>query len=179
MQGVNGVELLPSEYNYLMDMASAETFRFEAEIIDEKDSIRRERDVEDKLIKPLLKKLGYRENDCTQQLYLEIGNHNHALIPDFVLLPQYYAGHTSAFAVLEAKKTISNQTQLEEAKEQARSYAKLLNANYSVIASQEKVWVTSRQDDYSDDLFSATWQELTQPDMIFALEKLIGKDRAK
>ena len=48
------------------------------------------------IIKPLLKQLGYSEQDYVQQLYLEIGNPNHALIPDFMLLPEMHYGHQSA-----------------------------------------------------------------------------------
>lgn len=174
MQGINGVELLPSEYNRLMDLAEADAFRFVQEENPQAE-IKREKDVEDKLIKPLVKRLHYSEGDYIQQLYIEIGNHNHALIPDFVLLPQQSTGHYSAFAIIEAKKTIPTEKMLNETKTQARSYAKLLNAKYSVIASQEKVWVTSSVDDYTASIFVATWQELTDADTFFKLEKLIGK----
>ena len=131
--------------------------------------------MEDKLIKPLLAKLGYSDDEYTQQLYIEIGNHNHALIPDFVLLPKHAHGHASAFAVVEAKKTIPNEKFLEETKTQARSYANLLKTKYSAIASQEKVWVTSSKDDYASTIYEATWEELKDPDRFFILEKLIGK----
>ena len=93
MQGINGVELLPSEYNHLMDMAHAEVFRFVSDDAPRETMIMRERDVEDQLIKPLLISLGYSDDLYTQQLYIEIGNHNHALIPDFVLLPRRSSGH--------------------------------------------------------------------------------------
>lgn len=175
MQGINGVELMPSEYNRVMDMAQTDVFRFEHDEAKQVTGIKREKDVEDKLIKPLLTKLGYSENEYTQQLYIEIGNHNHALIPDFVLLPNRAIGHASAFVVIEAKKTIPNEKFLEETKTQARSYANLLKTKYSVIASQEKVWVTSNKDDYASTIFEATWQELKDPDTFFNLGKLIGR----
>ena len=174
MQGINGVELLPSEYNHLMDMAGVELFRFQYEEESISEDICREKDVEDKLIKPLLLKLGYEEKDYTQQLYIEIGNHNHALIPDFVLLPNRSAGHSSAFAIIEAKKTIPNDKVLEETKTQARSYANQLKTRYSVVASKEKIWVTSEKDDYSKDIFIAAWAELYDPDVFYQLEKMIG-----
>lgn len=174
MQGINGVELLPSAYNRLMDLAGAEVFRFLQEDNPQAD-IKREKDVEDKLIKPLIKRLGHNVEDYIQQLNMEIGNHNHTLIPDFILLPQHAPGHYSGFAIIEAKKTIPSEKFLKSAKTQARSYAKLLNAKYSVIASQEKVWVTSSKDDYDVDIFAATWQELNDPDTFFMLDKLLGK----
>ena len=58
-----------------------------------------EKAVEEKLIKPLLKKLGYSVDDYMQQMYIEIGNHNHALIPDFVVNPLQKSDHQSGFAV--------------------------------------------------------------------------------
>ena len=174
MQGINGVELLPSEYNHLMDMAGVELFRFQYEEESISENISREKDVEDKLIKPLLLKLGYEEKDYTQQLYIEIGNHNHALIPDFVLLPNRSAGHSSAFAIIEAKKTIPNDKVLEETKTQARSYANQLKTRYSVVASKEKIWIMSEKDDYSKDIFIAAWAELYDPDVFYQLEKMIG-----
>ena len=70
-----------------MDLAHSTLFRFQYEEGSNFGTIAREIDVENKMIKPLLSKLGYTERDYTQQLYIEIGNHNHALIPDFVLLP--------------------------------------------------------------------------------------------
>ena len=174
MQGINGIELLPSEYNHLLDLASSDLFRFQYEEDSIIGVIAREKDVEDRMIKPLLTRLGYTEKDYTQQLYIEIGNHNHALIPDFVLLLNRSTGHASAFAIIEAKKSIPNDKFLEETKTQARSYANLLKTRYSVIAAKEKIWVTSEKDDYSKTIFEATWAELNDPDTFYQLEKMIG-----
>ncbi len=178
MQGVNGVELLPSEYNRLVDMAGAKNvFHFVSADNPVDGEICRERDVEDKLIKPLLVRLGYTKDDYVQQLYIEIGNHNHALIPDFVLLPDKTNGHVSAFAIIEAKKSIPSEKMLNETKKQARSYAIMLKVRYSVIASKEKVWVTSARDDYSETVFEAAWTEIKNPDVFHTFEKLLGLTR--
>ena len=160
MQGINGVELKPSEYNHLMDLATANVPKLEFTVIDGNQEFVNEKDVENKLIKPLISKLGYPEKEYVQQLYIEIGNHNHALIPDFVLLPVTTRGHQSAFALIEAKHSIPNQSAMEEVRIQARSYAVQLKAKYSVIASKDKVWVSTPNDDFSTDIFSATWDEL-------------------
>lgn len=175
MQGINGVELRPTEYNHLMDLAKADVPRLKFDITSGNPELANEKDVENKLIKPLIEKLGYSEKDYTQQLYIEIGNRNHALIPDFVLLPVVSKGHHSAFAHIEAKHTISNQKEMEEYKTQARSYAVQLKAKYSVIASAEGVWVSAPDDDFTEDIFSATWVELNNPDIFSELFKLIGK----
>lgn len=174
MQGINGVELLPSQYNHLMDIAEADIPRLEFIVTEGNETFNREKDVENKLIIPLLKKLGYEEDGYVQQLYIEIGNHNHALIPDFVLLPKVSKGHQSAFALIEAKLYISNQKEMEAVKTQARSYAVQLKAKYAVIADKNKVWVLTSEDDYSEDIFSASWDELNNADVFSKLLKLIG-----
>ena len=129
------------------------------------------KEIEEYIIKPLLKQLGYSEQDYVQ-LYLEIGNHNHALIPDFVLLPEKHNGHQSAFAIIEAKRSITNQQELDAALSQVRSYAKLLGAKYAAIISQEKVWVYSAEDDYSAVLFCVP-ASMTDDEM-FSLRKILG-----
>ena len=99
------------------------------------------------MIKPFLTELGYYEKDYKQQLYIEIGNHNHALIPDFVINPIVSKGHQSADFLVEAKFSISSNKLLEDAKNQARGYAKLLNAKYSVVAAKEGIWISEKTDD--------------------------------
>ncbi len=174
MQGLNGVELKPSEYNHLLELGGSETIRLEYSAVSSDDEYSTEKEVENKVIKPLIEKLGYNENDYIQQLYLEIGNHNHALIPDFVLLPETKGTHTSAFAVVEAKRSITSAKELDDAKSQVRSYAKLLGTKYAAVISQEKVWVFSSKDDYSQDLFSWAVSGLSD-NKLYELKKLIGK----
>ncbi len=175
MQGIDGVELKPSEYNHLMDLAKADVPRLEFIVTDGNQEFVNEKDVENKLIKPLIAKLGYAEEDYVQQLYIEIGNHNRALIPDFVLLPVTTRGHQSAFALIEAKHSIPNQKAMEEVRIQARSYARQLNVQYSVIASKDRIWVSSPNDDFTGDSFEATWDELNDADTFSKLLKLVGK----
>ena len=180
MQGINGVELYPSEYNHLINCAKANCLKLEYEIPECKDNnLMREKDVEDYLVKPLLEELGYDNTDYVQQLYIEIGNHNHALIPDFVIHPVTSKGHQSAEFLIEVKYSITTKKQLEDAKTQARSYAKMLKANYSVIASKEGVWVTDYKDDYSNDVLFLTWHELKKADNFYKLIGLLGKKKRK
>lgn len=47
MQGINGIELLPSEYNHLMDLASSDLFRFQYEEDSIVGVIAQEKDVEE------------------------------------------------------------------------------------------------------------------------------------
>ena len=175
MQGVNGVELKPSEYNYIASTADKELPKLENAVSESEGHFVNEKEVEEKLIKPLLTRLGFDEDDYVQQMYVEIGNHNYALIPDFVINPSGSNGHYSGYTVIEAKRSITSNKQLEQVKVQARSYAKILGAKFSVIASMEKVWVTSAADDYEKSILEETWESLSDADVFYGLEKLIGK----
>lgn len=177
IQGINGVELKPSEYNHLLDLGDADKSikRLAFKAPSGRQKLSNEKDVEKKLIKPLLEKLGYSENDYVQQLYIEVGNHNHLLIPDFVLLPDRKIGHQSAFAVVEAKHSVANKKDLQAAKIQARSYAVQLKARYSAVMSEEGIWVYSDTDDFTEEVYTAAWNELKKADAFSALFKIIGK----
>ncbi|MBP3377030.1 MAG: type I restriction enzyme HsdR N-terminal domain-containing protein [Clostridia bacterium] len=177
MQGINGVELLPSQYNHLMDLANADVPRLQYSEIDGDVTFINEKDVENKLVKELLKKLGYSADDYVQQLQIRVGNHNYKLIPDFVILPVVSSGHYSASFLIEAKLSIPTLSLLEETKIQARSYAKQLGAKYSVIASKEKVWITEQSDDYSENIFVATWNEMNNSDIFYEIFKMLGKKK--
>lgn len=174
MQGINGVELKPSEYNYIVKKSEVTLPILEYVVPERASQLPNEKAVEEELIKPLLKRLGYTEADYVQQMYIEIGNHNHALIPDFVLHPVSSGGHYSGFAIIEAKRSITNEKQLSEVKKQARSYAKLLGTKYAVIASMEKVWISSAKDDYARTIYEQSWKNLADEDTLFELVKMIG-----
>ena len=107
-------------------------------------------------------------------MYVEIGNHNHALIPDFVIKPRSVYGHYSGEIIIEAKRSITRDRLLLETKTQVRSYAKLLGAKYAVIAAQEKIWVMSATDDYSVSVFESEWK--MSGDDFYKLQHLIGKE---
>ena len=175
MQGINGCELLPSEYNHIVDMSGKDIQKLEFIMDVGEEDYPNEKAVEEKLIKPLLKKLGYSADDYMQQMYIEIGNHNHALIPDFVINPLQKSGHQSGFAVIEAKRSIKKKNDLDDAKKQVRGYGKLLGAKYCAVASMEKIWVMAAEDDYTNDVFVSSWSELKDSDMMYKLKKFIGK----
>ena len=172
MQGINGVELKPSEYNRILQMGRSKAQKLVYVSVNAKGEYSTEKEVEEYIIKPLLKQIGYSEQDYVQQLYLEIGNHNHALIPDFVLLPEKHNGYQSAFAIIEAKRSITRQKELDEALSQVRSYAKLLGTKYAAIISQEKVWIYSTEDDFSSTILCVP-ANMTD-DELFSLRKILG-----
>lgn len=177
MQGLNGVELPPSIYNRILDIYNIDLDRLEFFIGDQTTDIIKEKDVESKLIIPLLTELGYGESDYIRQLYIKIGNNNHTLIPDFVVNPIVSFGHQSADFLIEAKYFITNSKSLELAKMQARSYSKLLNAKYALIASKEAIRLTGIIDDYSKTIKKFSWQNLKREDNFHEIYKLLGKGK--
>ncbi len=179
MQGINGVELLPSQYNHLMDMSKADVPRLEYTVTQTGIELMSENDVKDKLIKPLINKLGYTDSEYKAELHLEIGNHNNMIIPDFVILPDETTGQQSAFTIIEAKYDIKNKVEFESVMIQARSYARQCIAKYSAIIDRSKLWIYTPQDDYTNAVFSATWDELNNADIFSELFKLIGKRKRK
>lgn len=175
MQGVNGVELHPSVYNHLVENSKVDVPLLENFETAKNGAFRNEKAVEKELIRPLIQKLGYGDNDYRQQMYVEIGNHNKALIPDFVLLPNERRGFASGFAIIEAKRSITRTKELKEALTQARSYARQLTTTYCVVASMEKIWVTHVKDNFDAIVFESSWDELRNADTFYELKKLIGK----
>lgn len=177
MQGINGVELKPSVYNHILDVAGSDLSRLDFGFNNDESDFKREKDVEDKLIKKLLQQLGYEEEEYQQQLYIRVGNHNFALIPDFVIHPVVSFGHQSGDFLIEAKLSISSEKELEIAKGQARGYAKLLDARYSIIASKERLWITEKKDDYSSDVLVCTWEEMENVDVFSQVFKYLGNHK--
>ena len=177
MQGVNGVELKPSEYNHIVDKTKAKVTKLEYEEISADNKYVNERDVEDRLIKPFLRNIGYDETDYEQQIRVPIGNHNNTLIPDFVIAHETYGGKHTAYVVVEAKKSIRNEKELSAALEQVRSYALLLSAKYAVIASQEGIWITASKVGYMSFVNEYTWNELSDNDNMYQIKSIIGKNK--
>lgn len=173
MQGINGVELAPSVYNYIIkendDIINIE---FNNDIND--TTIFSEHDVEIKLLEPLLKNLGWKKADYITQFSVKMGR-KEKIIPDYVIMPTYTPYHETAHFVWEVKKTIPNLRQLEKDKGQAVSYARRLNAKGCALVSQEGIWIMLKDDDYSNVIFQQTWSEINNKDIFKNLLDIAGK----
>ncbi|WP_019133481.1 hypothetical protein [Kallipyga massiliensis] len=177
MQGINGVEILPSAYNRILDLSNEDLERIEYTPYESHEGISREKDVETQLIKPFLAELGYSEADYIKQLYIRVGNDNHLLIPDFVINPVTSLGHQKADFVIEAKFTLVSRKAIEAAKIQARSYAKILSAKYAVLSSKEGIWIMDAGDDYSQCILQFSWEELKNEDNFYQVYSILGKNK--
>jgi len=92
LQGINGVQLTARDYSELLRLikgkgGNVEDYPklFEGRSV-EFGEIKLEKDVEEKILIPMLKRLGYAEEDWTRQLTQKAGRGLKA-IPDFVFFP--------------------------------------------------------------------------------------------
>lgn len=173
MQGVNGVELSPSIYNYIVEK-NEDIKKIKYKQISNTTKISTEHDVEVKLLEPLLEKLGWKKCDYITQFSVKIGR-KEKIIPDYVILPTYTPYRETARFIWEVKKSINNTKQLEKDCGQVISYARRLKSPGCALISQEGVWIMQNTDDYENIIFKATWNELKKDDIFKKLFNIAGK----
>ena len=186
LQGVNGKRLPAWAYQRLLEMIgekggdlSAVPVLYEARSWDPGE-IRLEKDVEEKILIPCLRDLGYTERDWTRQLRQKAGRSEKA-IPDFVFFPHGEAHAEVAPLVIEAKLKMSSERERMEAYKQARSYAKMLDAGILGICDEERLVLFERNSrkefDYTRPRFEAHWAAIAgDVEVHDRLMGLIGAD---
>lgn len=179
MQGMNGRPLTVKEYSELLRMIEKKGQNtdslpklpvYNREI----EHIENEGDVEQQLIEPLLKDLGFNESDWIRQLPLIMGRQT-KYYPDYAIKANAFRGKEKAQIVLEAKYSINSDKQLQEAFDQARSYGLRLQSEKIVLADRDFVWVYGRTDDdfNSIPILKMHWNELTDSDRLYKLKALL------
>ena len=189
LQGVNGVELSPKDYSeiirYVKDRGdNVDMFPklFETDSMDFGE-IKIEKDVEEKILIPILHRLGYSDSDYTRQLSQKAGRGLKA-IPDFVFLPQGEKHFASAPLVIEAKLDMSPMAERINAFSQCLSYARMLRSKLMSICDKERLVVFSVDGNGSADrnnpIFEEHWANIYGNELIGAkLKQIIGKDIVK
>ena len=189
LQGVNGVELSPKDYYEIIryvkergDNVDMFPKLFESNTMDFGE-IKIEKDVEEKILIPMLNRLGYCDNDYTRQLSQKAGRGLKA-IPDFVFLPQGEKHFASSPLVIEAKFDMSPMTERINAFAQCLSYARMLRSKLMAICDKERLVVFAVDDNGSADrnnpVFEEHWANIYGDELIGAkLKQLIGKDVVK
>lgn len=177
MQGVNGTEIIPTDYNHLLDIAKSDLDRIHFNIDQLIRNYENEKDFELNFLLPLVEKLNYNKKEFQNQLLIHVGNAGNSfkLIPDIVLLPELKNNTWNAYAAIEAKYSIKSRKELEEAQNQVKSYCRQLLCKYAVVASPEKIWIMSNKDDFKKIIFEESVSELNNPDVFRRLFKLLGK----
>ncbi len=183
MQGVNGRECTSDEYNAIIEILKSKNFDVsilpKLPFLDEPDfgNLSNERDVEITLLEPLLKQLGFDEDDWLRQMTLRMGR-NDRVFPDYALFANDRRGEESARFIWEAKYRIANERQLKDAFLQAKSYALRLGCDGFGLVALEGVWISTRQDDFKwERLHKFSWSLLKQKENFSRLRKFFKIDR--
>lgn len=186
LQGINGIELTARDYSELMRMIGergGDTSQY-PQLFDGSDvdfgEIAVEKDVEEKILIPMLRKLGYTETDWTRQLTLKAGRKEKA-IPDFVFFPHGEKHFESAPLVIEAKLDMAPVQEQMKAFKQGLSYARMLRSGIMGICDKERL-VLYKVDknggaDRNAPIFEDHWAAIyTDAESGAALNKLIGRE---
>ena len=180
MQGVAGTPCTKGEYDAFLKMLEEKGFdtsvlpRLQYTGLPSDVELNIEKDVEEKLLEPLLKKLGYTEKNWVRQLPVRMGR-GERNYPDYALFPKGAKGEETAKFLWEAKFMIQNKRQLHEAFRQAKFYAMRLQSLGFGLVAKEGIWISLSKDCFLfDKMKSYSWANLENPD-VFNEVKLMVK----
>lgn len=186
LQGIKGVRLTAQDYDELMRILTNKGFDISSlpklfkPNLDLEKSIKNEKDVEEKLLIPLLYQLGYSDTDWTRQLSQKAGR-NLKAIPDFVFFPTGDKHFQNAPLVIEAKYFIRSSQDKINAFNQVRSYAKMMSANILCLCDKERLIIYERDKNGNfnrfNPIFEKHWGSILDEKVFVKLKKIIGKDR--
>ncbi len=187
MQGVNGTEISPETYNYIIQKANIDdSFKIKYSLFKTNNKtgtlnfrIKNEHDVERKILEPLLEKLGWEKQDYETQKRVKMGR-NMRLIPDYLIQPDFKKEyHEKCYFIWEVKESISDDKELNEAKGQVISYARRLSTEKCAVISKEGIWIMDKKDDYTKDIFHSSFKDLKNPNVFKKLINIAGKKNYK
>lgn len=181
-QGVNGWQMSSEDYSELLRMIKAKGFDTEtlpklyAPTLPKNVNIEIERDVEQQLLEPLLKSMGWYENkDFIRQLPIHAGR-GHRIFPDYALHYDNKPNEEKAKVLIEAKQYMKNNQEIEEAFLQARSYACLLESSVIVLCDKVCLIMYEKKDSFDRDRYKKYyWGELETPDLFNELRNKLNK----
>ncbi|HXH99171.1 MAG TPA: hypothetical protein VNI52_02800 [Sphingobacteriaceae bacterium] len=186
-QGVNGVQFSAIDYKELQRLLKNKGFDVsvlpqlynpDLEFVGQ---LKNEKEVEEKLLIPLLEKLGYSDTDWSRQLSQKAGR-NEKAIPDFVFLPKGETHFQNAPLVIEAKFNMSSNIERTKSYSQALSYARLMKSSIFGICDKDRLIIYKEKNGHFDrftPVFEKHWQSLNDADTFRLLKLLIGKDAIK
>lgn len=187
LQGIKGVRLSAQDYDELQRLLKSKGFdtsvlpKLYKPNIDLERNIKNEKDVEEKLLIPLLKQLGYSEDDWTRQLSQKAGR-NLKAIPDFVFFPTGELHFQNAPLVIEAKYFMNSSREKNNSFNQALSYAKMMSADVLCLCDKERLIVYERKNgnfDRFNPVFEKHWGKILEESVFAELKNILGKERIK
>ena len=189
LQGIKGTEFTAQDYSELLRFVeqkggdvSVLPKLFEKGKVNFGE-IKIEKDVEEKILIPMLQKLGYSESDWTRQLSLKAGR-NEKAIPDFVFFAKGDRHFENAPMLIEAKFDMSLITEQQKAFAQALSYSRMLRSSIMVICDKERIILYKVDKNGSSNrnqpLYENHWETIFSDEIEGAkLKHLIGRDVVK
>ncbi|MFT4015885.1 MAG: hypothetical protein QM668_02885 [Agriterribacter sp.] len=186
-QGVNGIQFSATDYKELQRLLTEKGFDISVlpqlyiPTLEFETQLKNEKDVEEKLLIPLLGKLGYAEIDWTRQLSQKAGRKEKA-IPDFVFLPKGEIHFQNSPMIIEAKFDMSSNIERTKSYNQALSYARLMKSSVFGICGKDRLVIYKEKNGYFDRFtpgFEKHWQNINDAEVFRQLKLLIGKDALK
>jgi len=183
-QGVNGVYFSAQDYKELQRLLVEKGFDISAlpqlykPDVEFEIDIKNEKDVEDKLLIPLLERLGYSEVDWTRQLSQKAGRKEKA-IPDFVFFPKGEIYFQNAPLVIEAKFNMNSNIEKTKSYNQALSYARIMKSSIFGICDKDRLIIYKEKNGQFDRFaptFEKHWLNINDPELFRVLKLLIGRE---
>lgn len=179
-QGVSGWSISSRDYTELLRLIRAKQFdtkqlpQIYAPDLSYNQNIASEADVEQILLNPLLASMGWEEGkDFKRQIGIKAGR-GHRIYPDYVLHYIDEKNNEQARVLIEAKKEMRNNQEIEAAFTQAKSYANILQANVIVLCDRLRLIVYERNTSFDRHRFNTYyWSELTNPDKFKELKQIL------
>jgi len=174
MQGINGTRVDDYYMNSFKRILGVSLPLFNKTKLEKfKVTVKNEIDVEEKLINPLLDRLGIKKEDYTRQFQARMGRKD-KVIPDYIIYPRNEGmpGYESCKIVIEAKYLIATENDMISAKGQLISYARRLGAETAVLISSRELYVFQLSSKFKK-AFYFTWMDLADTEKFEALKKLL------
>ena len=177
-QGVNGWPITGRDYSEFLRMIKAKRFdtsvlpQIYAPSLPEGIVIKEEKDVEKKLLEPLLNEMGwYEHRDYIRQLPIHAGR-GHRIFPDYALHYNNKLEEERAKVLIEAKYHMKNNQEIQSAFLQAFSYAKLLMSSVIVLCDKECLLVYDNKNGFNRNRYRKYyWEDMKNPDLYNELKK--------
>lgn len=187
LQGINGIQLTAKDYAELLRLISSKNFDINtlpslySPKIEIEGNLSNEKDVEEKLVIPLLLELGYSPDDWVRQLSQKAGR-NLKAIPDFVFFPKGEKHFQNSPFVLETKFLMNSANEKMNSFNQALSYCKMMSSELLGLCDKDRIIIFKKKNgvfDRFNPVFEKHWGNLRSPETFAMLKKIIGKEIVK
>lgn len=185
-QGASGKPVTAEEYEALLRMIKrkrgkiSDLPRLHRPDLPDQDDVESEREVEQKLLEPLLRELGYVERDWIRNMPVRMGR-GERVYPDYAIGAVLKRGEETARIIVEAKRELATEKQILDAYQQAKSYAQRLQSAAFVLVAREGIWIfLQEQGGFLRSRFlHRSWADLRGSDGLHEVKLLIGKAKSR